>query len=374
MADIHASHIRRWRAYATSIVLTIAALGLTGVTADLVGGSHAYFPFVAVLVVALHHGLAPGLLAVALSAAGLDFLYLGPVYRFGVANAEEANRLAAFVLTGVSVAWISARFRAARHDAETARRAAEAAGGEARQVGEMQERLVAVVSHDLRNPLGALRGNVDLLPRLGPLNDRQARAAASMRRTADRMEALIHDLLDVSRSRQGRLLAMTPSDVRVGDVCARAVAEIRDANPEAQVAVGVSGDDRAFVDPGRVAQVVTNLVANAIQHGAQGAPVRVSVRGKEAEVAIEVANQGAPIRDELRQHLFEPFRRGGGDGPGLGLGLFVVREVARAHGGHASFRSDGEGTVFEVALPRREIARVAAGRDRPDPGGLAVPG
>lgn len=347
--------------YASAAAVSLAALGLAGASGRLVGGSHAYVPFIAVLVVALHDGLGPGLLAVALCAAGLDFFFLGPPLSFGVGDREEAHRLAGFVLAGLTVAWISARFRAARRDADAARRAAEAAGDEARRIGEMQERLVAVVSHDLRNPLGALRGNVGLLSRLGPLTDGQARAVASMRRTVDRMDSLIRDLLDVSRSRQGRLLAIAPSDVRVGDVCARAVAEIRDAHPEAEVAIGVSGDDRALVDPGRVAQVVTNLVTNAIQHGVRGAPVRVSVSGSQDEVAIEVANEGAPIRDELRRRLFQPFERGRGDGPGLGLGLFVVREVARAHGGRASFRSEGERTVFAVALPRGEIGRAAVG-------------
>jgi K+-sensing histidine kinase KdpD len=159
--------------YGLAVLIAAISLSVAGVTARPFGGAYLYIPLVGVFLAAQHGGFGPGLATVVLCAVGFDFLYLGPPLRFGVADAEEGNRLAGFVVTGVAAAWIAARFRAARRDADRARHAAEAAEEDARRTGALQERLVAVVSHDLRNPLGALRGNASLLPRLGPLTERQ---------------------------------------------------------------------------------------------------------------------------------------------------------------------------------------------------------
>lgn len=339
-------------AYGVAILIAALALAAAGITARPFGGAYLYIPIVGVFVAALHGGFGPGLLTVALCALGFDFLYLGPAYQLGVENVEEAHRLWGFVVTGAAAAWIAARYREARHEAEAARRAAEAAGEEARRTGALQERLVAVVSHDLRNPLGALRGNASLLPRLGPLTERQTVAVGRMIRTLDRTDALIRDLLDLARTRNGALLPVAPANARVGEVCARVLGEVRDARPDADVALEVEGEDRATVDPERMAQVVANLVANALDHGRGGGPVRVRVSGLPSEVVLEVENEGeAPATAQL----FEPFARGTHAGGGLGLGLFLVREVARAHGGTAALRSGAGRTVAEVRLPRGAI-------------------
>ncbi len=344
-------------AYGVATLIAAIALAAAGITALPFGGAYLYIPLVGVFVAALYGGFGPGALAVALCALGFDFLYLGPKYELGVSNAEEAHRLWGFVVTGAAAAWIAARFRDARHEAEAARRTAEAAGEDARRTGALQERLVAVVSHDLRNPLGALRGNAALLPRLGPLTDRQAAVVARMVRTLDRTDALIRDLLDLARTRNGALLPVAPADARVGDVCARVLGEIRDARPEADVALAIEGEDRARVDPARLAQVVSNLVANALDHGGGSGPVRVRVSGQPAEVVLEVENEGEARETD---RLFEPFARGTHQGSGLGLGLYLVREVARAHGGTASLRSGAGRTVAEVRLPRGNVVPVPA--------------
>jgi signal transduction histidine kinase len=355
-----ASH-RHWVAYAVAIGAAALALALTSATARPFGGAYLYFPLIAVFVSALYGGLGPGIVTVALCALGFDFLYLGPPLRLGVATTDEAHRLAGFVLFGGAATWIAARFRASRRDAEAARRAAEAAGEDARRIGAQQERLVAVVSHDLRNPLGALGGNLGLLGRLGPLTDRQAQVIDNMRRTVTRMDAMIRDLLDLARSREGELVKLSPEEIRVGEVCARVLVEARAAHPDAELSLVVDGDDVARLDADRIAQAVSNLVANAIQHGAEGAPVRVRVAGRDADIAIEVQSSGAPIGPELGARLFEPFSRGNRGGGGVGLGLFVVREIARAHGGAAGFRPAPGGTVFEVRLPRRATVAEATG-------------
>ena len=353
----------RRRSYALAVGVAAVALAATSATVRPFGGAYLYFPLVAVFVSALYGGLGPGLVTMALCTLGFDLLYLGPPLRLGVSTTDDVHRLAGFVLFGGAASWIAARFQRSRHEAERARRAAEAASEEARRIGAQQERLVAIVSHDLRNPLAALAGNLGLLTRLGPVSDRQGQVVASMRRTVARMDGMIRDLLDLARTRHGGLMALSAADVRAGDVCARVVAEIRAAHPDAELSLTVDGDDGAQLDPERLTQALSNLVENALRYGRPGAPVQVRVTAHEAELAIEVQNAGAPIPAELRPQLFEPFQRGAQGGSGLGLGLFVVREIARAHGGAARFRSDVDATVFEIRLPRRCAAREGTSAD-----------
>jgi signal transduction histidine kinase len=175
--------------------------------------------------------------------------------------------------------------------------------------------------------------------------------------TLDRTDALIRDLLDLARTRNGALLPVVPADTRLGDVCAGVLAEVRDARPGAELSLSVTGDDRAAMDGGRMAQVVANLVANALEHGPGGGPVRVRVSGDAGQLLLEVENDGEAPEPEK---LFEPFARGTHAGSGLGLGLFVVREVARAHGGTAALRSGDGRTIAEVRVPRAATIEPAA--------------
>ncbi len=351
--------LRRWASsYGLAFLIATIALAFAGVTAFPFGGAYLYVPLVGVFLAALHGGFWPGVITSVVCALGFDYFYVGDRFSLGGNTIEETHRLVGFLVAGVAAAWIAARYRGARHEAEDARRAAEAAEADARRTAIMQERLVAVVSHDLRNPLGALRGNASVLPRLGPLNDRQTLAISRMVRTLDRTDLLIRDLLDVARTRTGALLPVAPAEARLGEVCARVLHEVRDARPDAEVTLSVSGDDRAAFDPERMAQVVQNLVSNAIEHGRGGAPVRVRVTGEPGELVIEVENQGEAPPADL---LFEPFARGTHAGAGLGLGLVVVREVARAHGGTAALRSEAGRTVAQVRLPRSAaVPRVLA--------------
>ncbi|BDG01785.1 hypothetical protein AMOR_07810 [Anaeromyxobacter oryzae] len=342
--------------YAVAFGVAVGAVALSQLTVQPFGGAYFYLPLVAVFYAALHGGVGPGLLSAFLCAAGFDFLFLGEPFRFGVATREEAHRVAGFVLFGVAASLLAGRFRAARDRAERAREEAEAAGAEARRIGELQERLVAVVSHDLRNPLGALRAGLELLPRLGPLADRQRVAVTRMRGTVDRMDGLIRDILDLARTRNGAVLAVQLAPARLGAICARVVGELEAAYPDVPITVAVDGDDHAELDEERLAQLVSNLVGNAIVHGDRAAGVAVRVRGGGPALRLEVENRGPPIAPELAPHLFEPFRRAGHDTRGLGLGLYIVKEIARAHGGEVAARSADGSTVFEVVLPREARA------------------
>lgn len=340
------------RAYALAIALAATALGLAAATLKPFGGPQLYFPLSAVFVSALYGGLGPGLVTVGLCGTGLDFFFLGPPLRLGVGSAAEGHQLAGFVLFGAAAVVVSARFRSARMAAERQRRAAESAEGEAKRVGELQERLVAMVSHDLRSPLMAMFTGLDLLPRLGQLNDRQRLAVERMRRTSRRMENLVAGLLDLARGRQGGSIPLRLAPAKVGEIAARAICEAETSLPGADIRLEVQGDDLGVLDAQRVEQVAVNLVRNALDHGSREAPVEVSVRGLPEEIVLEVRNGGPPISPEDVPGLFEPFRRGKQDGNGLGLGLYIVKEVVRAHGGSVDVLSDPSGTAFAARLPR----------------------
>jgi signal transduction histidine kinase len=168
---------------------------------------------------------------------------------------------------------------------------------------------------------------------------------------------MISDLLDFTRGRLGGGIPIAPARIALRPLIQRVVEEAGAAHPGAHIRLtGASDDLEGEWDPDRLAQLVTNLIGNAIQHGRPRAPVRVTLEERGPRVLIQVHNQGPPIPPGELTHVFEPFRRAAGDAvaPGLGLGLFIVQEIARAHGGEVTARSDALGTDFQVSLPRAQ--------------------
>jgi PAS domain S-box-containing protein len=226
-----------------------------------------------------------------------------------------------------------------------------------------REQLLAIVGHDLRTPLsGVLMGARVLEARrsLAPLD----RAAVDrIIRQAERMGRMVHDLLDYSRLRQGQRLTVVHAACDLAGIAADVVSAAGAANPRRAVRLVVQGDATGEWDTDRIAQVLTNLVGNAVAHGNPESPVTVRVEARELEVLVSVHNEGTPIPPHALGHLFEPFWRGGArldkrSSGGLGLGLFIVQEIVRAHGGTLGVRSSrSEGTTFSVALPRVPPAR-----------------
>jgi signal transduction histidine kinase len=335
---------RRVVPYAVAVLSALAGLAVTALSVKPLSGPFFMFQFAAVVGAALYGGLGPGLLTMVLSGVGFYALFFAPTL-----EGYQAYRLGSFLLVSVFFAWLAARMRGAKADAEAARARAEAAETEAKLIGAQQERLVAVVSHDLRNPLNAITITAEHL-RLDAL-ERQAKGLSRIVTSARRMQSMIHDLLDYARARHGSGLPVQPQPTRLGDICRSAIEEVRTAHSNETVLLDVNGDDSATLDPARVEQVVCNLVTNALKHGAANAPVRVRVTEDSSGVRLEVTNQGAPIPPDLVPALFDPFRSG--DAPGsVGLGLYIVREIARAHGGTVSVRSGEEGTTFTVVFPK----------------------
>ncbi|UJR85811.1 PAS domain S-box protein [Sandaracinus amylolyticus] len=220
------------------------------------------------------------------------------------------------------------------------------------QAAEQRERFVGIVSHDLRNPLGAILSATYLLERKGALSGADATLLARIHRSADSMRALIHDLLDYERARAGVAVPITTQPVELCALLDEVVAETRQAHPRSPIEVADCAPLRGLWDPARVQQAITNLLVNAIQHGDPHQPVRLAAVAQEGHAVLTVWNAGAPIPSAIRDTLFEPFKRAQRAGAGVGLGLFIVREIAIAHGGTVDVESSVErGTTFRLVLP-----------------------
>ena len=200
-----------------------------------------------------------------------------------------------------------------------------------RETAELREQFIAVLAHDLADPLSAVGIGARLLSDM-PLGTRAKTVVSMIRDSAARMGELIEQVMDFARGRLGGGLSL--ARVPVADLQAmllHLVDEMRTAWPDRTVHTSISVAGTVFCDPGRMAQLFTNLLANAIKHGDPAQPVRVSARRDEAVFELSVANGGAAIPADVRPYLFQPFSRGGSRGhrKGLGLGLYIASDIAR---------------------------------------------
>jgi signal transduction histidine kinase len=238
-------------------------------------------------------------------------------------------------------------------EAEEARRLAEESAQAKEDAARFGEQLLGMVSHDLRSPLAAIAASTQLALRRAGDDEALVRALRRTLSAAGRMGRMIDDLLDFTRARLGGGIPLSRRETDLGKIARYAVEEAQAANPEHPL-VHRLHYQKGLYDPDRMSQVVQNLIANALEHGAARAPVVVETRLEGERVVLEVSNQGAAIPEEALPGIFEPFRGGAqGKSRHLGLGLFIVREIVRAHGGDVSARSGPEGTTFTVRVPRR---------------------
>jgi signal transduction histidine kinase len=237
---------------------------------------------------------------------------------------------------------------------------------ELREMLRLNEMFVAAVSHDLRSPLSTLLMGASVLD--AKLDDPTLkRTLARMRSSAERMGGMLDQLYDLARSRLagGISIDPTPSDAR--RLVERVVEELSLAHPERTIQVeGDAGSVEGHWDEPRLGQILVNLIGNALRHGDKDEAVRVRVLGESHGVVIEVQN-GGTIAESVREHLFDPFRRGAHSSRDtLGLGLYIVKQIVVAHGGRIEFRSTPhDGTLFRVQLPRQAPARSESGTERP---------
>ena len=223
---------------------------------------------------------------------------------------------------------------------------------------QLREQLMAIVGHDLRAPLSSIAVGAATMLRRGVLSAADAKVAARIARSAGRMSKMISQLLDFTRARLGGGISVVASPVDLKDICSEVIAEVEVAYPDRTVRFEAKGDTRGTWDKERLAQVVGNLIGNAIQHGEPNADVELNLDDEGDAVALRVHNQGPPIAEQLLPVLFDPFRRRAPQPEarpeGLGLGLYICREMIQAHRGEITVQSaEGAGTTFIVRLPRR---------------------
>ncbi len=223
------------------------------------------------------------------------------------------------------------------------------------EIAEMRERFVAIVGHDLRNPLNAIKMAGAILRKMD-LPEAARAFLVRIVRSADRMAEMINELLDFAALRSGALkINRKHADLR--DVCNEVADELRIVHPEREIEIDARGDLEGEWDVARMSQVASNLIANAVSYSPKGTPVSVTLSGgDDDDVIIDVHNEGPPIPEAERERIFEPFHRGEGeqrDVKGVGLGLFIAREMVLAHGGSIAIRSnEREGTTFSLHVPR----------------------
>jgi len=220
------------------------------------------------------------------------------------------------------------------------------------------ELFAGVLAHDLRNPLGAMMTAAQLvLRRQEGEGDRNAKPLARILASGERMMRMIDQLLDLTRARSGGGIPIEPRHADLADLCNQAVGELELMYPDWTIQTEVIGDQSGHWDTDRLLQIISNLVCNAGQHGRAGSSILVQLGGRDPGlVTLRVHNEGA-VPEGVLPTLFDPFRgtRSRRDSRGLGLGLFIVKEIARAHGGDVAVESsEPEGTTFTVRLPRRE--------------------
>ncbi|MFL5578155.1 MAG: ATP-binding protein [Gemmatimonadaceae bacterium] len=387
-----------------AVLLVALAAELTRAGEPLLAPQYSLLFYAAVLGSAWYGGLGPGLLATALAATALDFLFVPPRYSFGQFSVRDAVGLAVFAAVAVVTSSLSARLRAQRERAEEHAREVErlAAELEARSALRLEEKVreaealaaelalanralarkseeaeaatraksafLAAVSHELRTPLNAIAGYAELIADgvRGPVTPEQRHDLARIQFGQQHLLALINDLLDAAKIEAGQL-SLEIAEVAPAEVVARAAAL-------AEPVIAAKGlrlertpmDDVPLVraDPDRLLQVLVNLLSNAAKFTQRGT-VGVAARVAGSRVAISVSDTGRGIPTADLERIFEPFaqvqRADGEEQHGTGLGLAISRDLARAMGGDLTVESTpGVGSTFTVWLARAGVAAPAA--------------
>ncbi len=222
-----------------------------------------------------------------------------------------------------------------------------------RHAAELREQFIAVLGHDLRNPLASIDAGARLLLK-EPLSSKGISVVDLIQKSVSRMAGLIDNVLDFARGRLGGGLQVNRKvEVQLGPVLEQVVNELRAAWPGRTIETQLSFNQPINCDPNRIAQLLSNLVSNALTHGAENGPVRIIASTEENSLELAVTNHGDPIPPPILERLFQPFfrvsHRPGHEG--LGLGLYIASQIARAHGGTLDVASSTRETRFTVRMP-----------------------
>jgi sigma-B regulation protein RsbU (phosphoserine phosphatase) len=224
-----------------------------------------------------------------------------------------------------------------------------------RETSELREQFIAVLGHDLRNPLASISAGARILGREAK-SDREHQVVAMLQATVTRMAGLIDNVLDFARGRLGSGITLNRDASKpLEPVLHQVIDELRLSWPARQIEVEYAINVPVNCDRGRIGQLVSNLVGNALTHGAANEPVRVGAATEEGLFRFSVVNRGEPISEAAIEKLFEPFFRGEvrKSGQGLGLGLYIASQIAKAHEGTLTVTSTPDETRFTFVMPIR---------------------
>jgi len=225
---------------------------------------------------------------------------------------------------------------------------ADATSRFAQQREDVRDRFIGILGHDLRDPLTTVQIMARVLgrhPKLKPHTDR-------IERSCERMLRMVGDVLDFARGHLGGGIPARPAPNDLGEIVQHTADEIAGANSDREVRVTLHGDLHANVDRDRVMQAIGNLLSNAIQHGK--GPIELTARGEQDAIVTSVTSHGTPIPSQELARIFDPFARSGEalERPGLGLGLYIVQQIALAHGAQCEVESKPDATTFAIRWPR----------------------
>jgi signal transduction histidine kinase len=235
---------------------------------------------------------------------------------------------------------------------------AESVSHYTKKVNHSKDLFIGILSHDLRNPLGAISGSAHLMLNIGDLNQKSTMLATQIAESTSRITEIVNDLLDITRARFGSGLPVMRVPMDMEFVSKQLIDEMRIAFPERTIKLDVSGDLKGEWDKTRIGQVFSNLIGNALQYSFRDSPISVTVKGSDEDVLLSVHNEGVPIPPDKMAVLFNSLTRATGDeqNPGsinLGLGLYITKDIVVSHGGTIDVTStEKEGTTFTARFPK----------------------
>ena len=236
-----------------------------------------------------------------------------------------------------------------------ARVKAEAESKAYREAGLLRDQFIAVLGHDLRNPLAALAAGVAQLRAKEQISERGRKILGEMSGSLDRASALVDDLFDLARGSLGGGIGVNRDpNATLTPVLEQVVSEIRQIAPHRDVLASIHIEEPVYCDRGRIGQLASNLLSNAITHGSADQPVRFEAKSGGDSFVLTVANAGEPIPEHVRERLFQPFFRGAARASrnGLGLGLYIASEIAKSHDGTLDVTSNEQETRFTFSMPK----------------------
>lgn len=336
--------------YGAAVGITIGVVGVCLLCREAVAPTPSDLLLAAVAVSAWLGGLGPAILAAVLSVCALDYFFLDPLYAINPLDPRDAISLFAFLIVALLVSALSANLRRARDRAEAAHFELEANE-------RVRDQFIAMIVHDLTNPLTAIRGYAQIIQ---DTNTRHSRAVNIILRQTERLERLLEDL----RAASGRNLDSFP--LRRGctdllDILREGIAEAYHLSEQHDMAL-VADVDRVdgYWDRDRIAQVVGNLLGNAVKYSPDGGRIEVRVEVLDDAVEVSIRDEGLGIHRDVLGRLFEQFYRvkdTASRASGQGLGLYISRMIVEAHGGALWAESAGwrRGSTFTFVLPVGEI-------------------